>query len=357
MVVDRPANTISFIKRPRSDSTFKTTDDSNVVYVNLRSVLIFMGGITVIIVLSVALFNVVASRFATPGSMEVDSPAHAPLSDPMALPHVAPVSVAAPPSRAPAATYRKKGSAKRGGVAERPKKHKKRRHSRRRSPHANGKEEGDASEAELGAMRARQDAPDSTFVNNYDSWREIADEGNGERRRRSECGRPQCRWLSRYLTSKLDWTIKPCHDFYSHVCSAKWFTPSPQQQAAAAESERGDQQDSLDFRTQAVARLMNELAAYLKKKVSTMPWERNAAAFFTDCLKPKTPRTLSSIRPRFPIWPLEKITSVSTLPKLVAYVARFFRATPLLQTYVGDLRSTLRNDTLYVDSPVLPLAR
>ncbi|KAH7933461.1 hypothetical protein HPB49_012896 [Dermacentor silvarum] len=360
MVVDRPANTISFVKRPRSDSAFKTTDDSNVVYVNLRSVLIFMGGITVIIVLSVALFNVAVSRFATPGSMEVDSPAHVPLRDPMALPHVAPVSFAAPPSRAPAATHRKKGSSKRGGVgvAERPKKRKKRRHSRRRSPHASGKKEGDPSEAELGVMRARQDAPDSTFVNNYDSWREIADEGNGERRRRSECGRPQCRWLSRYLTSKLDWTIKPCHDFYSHVCSAKWFTPSPQQQAAAAaESERGDQQDSLDFRTQAVARLMNEVAAYLKKKVSTMPWERNAAAFFTDCLKPKTPRTLSSIRPRFPIWPLEKITSVSTLPKLVAYVARFFRATPLLKTYVGDLRSTLRNDTLYVDSPVLPLAR
>ncbi|KAL1477110.1 hypothetical protein MTO96_036018 [Rhipicephalus appendiculatus] len=202
-------------------------------------------------------------------------------------------------------------------------------------------------------MQARQDAPDSAFVNNYDSWKEIADDGSGERRRRSECGRPQCRWLSRYLTSKLDWTIKPCHDFYSHVCSAKWFTSSPQE---AAGSER-DQQDSLDFRTQAVARLMNEVAAYLKNKVSTMPWERNAAAFFSDCLKPKNPRTLSSIRPRFPIWPLEKITSVSTLPKLVTYVAKFFRSTPLLKTYVGELHSTIRNDTLYVDSPVLPLAR
>ncbi|KAL3210980.1 hypothetical protein MRX96_036744 [Rhipicephalus microplus] len=180
-------------------------------------------------------------------------------------------------------------------------------------------------------MQARQDAPDSAFVNNYDSWKEIADDGSGERRRRNECGKPQCRWLSRYLTSKLDWTIKPCHDFYSHVCSAKWFASSTQE---TTESER-DRQDSLDFRTQAVARLMNELTAYLRNKASAMPWERNAAAFFSDCVNPKNPRTLSSIRPRFPIWPLEKITSA----------------------YVGELRSTLRNDTLYVDSPMLPLAR
>ncbi|KAH9380595.1 hypothetical protein HPB48_020375 [Haemaphysalis longicornis] len=112
----------------------------------------------------------------------------------------------------------------------------------------------------------------------------------------------------------------------------------------------------MDFQTQSVARLMNELSLYLQKKASTLPWERNAAAFFTDCLMPKTPRTLSSIRPRFPIWPLEKITSLSTLPKLIAYVDKFFRSTPLLKTYVGQMRSSYSNDTLYVDSPVLPLA-
>ncbi|KAH6923363.1 hypothetical protein HPB50_000490 [Hyalomma asiaticum] len=356
MGVDKHTGTITFSERPRSDQMFKATEDSSVVYVNLRSVLVFMGGITVIIICSVALFNIVASRFTTPGSFEVDSPANqAPQAELSSPPSVAPVSGAAPPPRATAAVHRKKSAANRR--AKRHKKHKRRHHSRRRSPRTSRKEEGDGtdtSEAELGAMQARQDAPDSAFVNNYDSWKEIAEDASGERRRRSECGRPQCRWLSRYLTSKLDWTIKPCHDFYSHVCSAKWFTSSPQE---AADDERKEQQDSLDFRTQAVARLMNKLTAYLKGKVSTMPWERNAATFFADCLKPKVPRTLSSIRPRFPIWPLEKITSVSTLPKLVAYVAKFFRSTPLLKTYAGDLRTTLRNDTLYVDSPVLPLAR
>nr|XP_037273437.1 endothelin-converting enzyme 1-like [Rhipicephalus microplus] len=358
MGVDKPSKTF-FSEQPRCDQTFKMNDDNNVVYLNLRSVLFFLGCITAIIICSVTLFNIVASRFWTPGSLELDTPpsaVQAPSSSPV---YYAPVSSVASPSRVPTVIPRKKGTPKRSAKTHKKhKKHKKRPHSRRRSPHSHRskKHNGDgvdASEENLGAMQARQDAPDSAFVNNYDSWKEIADDGSGERRRRNECGKPQCRWLSRYLTSKLDWTIKPCHDFYSHVCSAKWFASSTQE---TTESER-DRQGSLDFRTQAVARLMNELTAYLRNKASAMPWERNAAAFFSDCVNPKNPRTLSSIRPRFPIWPLEKITSVSTLPKLVAYVAKFFRSTPLLKAYVGELRSTLRNDTLYVDSPVLPLAR
>ncbi|EEC05679.1 hypothetical protein IscW_ISCW004099 [Ixodes scapularis] len=83
-----------------------------------------------------------------------------------------------------------------------------------------------------------QDEPD---VNLHQSWRTVnADNAGGSAS--NQCTRPQCKWLSKFLNSKLDWTIKPCHDFYSHVCSAKWFGPSE------------ENVDSLDFGSQKVAR-------------------------------------------------------------------------------------------------------
>lgn len=336
--------------RQASNSSIK---EPNVIYLNIRSVISFIAGITAIIICTVVLFNVVVARFAYPSTVSEPQPSPQSTASTATAPPTASSSAretlppaAAPPVRDTAAEFRKDFS-KKGSQKNNRKAKKMLRFTRRPARHDEDQYYGDASEPMLADAPVKQDSPGSSPVDNYETWRDIMPEDSGpERRRRSECLQPQCRWLSRYLTSKLDWTIKPCHDFYSHVCSAKWF-------ASADESE----QESMDFQTQSVARLMNELSLYLQKKASTLPWERNAAAFFTDCLLPKTPRTLSSIRPRFPIWPLEKITSLSTLPKLIAYVDKFFRATPLLKAYVGKMRSSYSNDTFYVDSPVLPLAR
>lgn len=336
-------------QRRVSSSSIK---EPNVIYFNIRSVITLVAGITALIIFTVVLFNVVAARFAYPPADSEPQPSPPSTTATANTPSTASSSTrnTLPPAAAPvlpaAAKLRKDFSEK--GSHKKHQKAMKRRHITRRPPrHNEYPDENDASEPMQADAPMRQDSPDSALVDNYETWRDIMPEDSGpERRRRSECLLPQCRWLSRYLTSKLDWTIKPCHDFYAHVCSAKWFA-----------SEDESNQESMDFQTQSVARLMNELSLYLQKKASTLPWERNAAAFFTDCLMPKTPRTLSSIRPRFPIWPLEKITSLSTLPKLIAYVDKFFRSTPLLKTYVGQMRSSYSNDTLYVDSPVLPLAR
>lgn len=334
MRMEKPFNMVSFTDNRPSGSSVKGRNDNNFVFINLRSVLVFMAAMTAVIICSVALFNIAASRFVTvPADTEplaYAAPATPTPFDREPFNDMAPVQV------------HRKGHAveKHGG---RKKKHRRR---RRQHPKKKRKHHGERDDA----LRAKQDAPDSALISTYDSWRDIQQEdSSGERRRRKQCVSPQCRWLNRYLIPKLDWAIKPCHDFYSHVCSSKWYEPS----AVANASELG----SMDFRSQAVARLMNDVAAYLQNKASATPWERNAATFFADCVKPKVSRTLSSLRPRFPIWPLEKITSVSTLPKLVAYVAKFFRATPLLKAYVGTLYTPTRNDTLYVESPVLPLAR
>ncbi|XP_075534894.1 neprilysin-2-like [Dermacentor variabilis] len=40
---------------------------------------------------------------------------------------------------------------------------------------------------------------------------------------RSECTSESCQWQSRYLHDKLNYSVSPCKDFYSHVCSNAWF--------------------------------------------------------------------------------------------------------------------------------------
>ncbi|KAL1437026.1 hypothetical protein MTO96_049039 [Rhipicephalus appendiculatus] len=39
----------------------------------------------------------------------------------------------------------------------------------------------------------------------------------------SECNSESCQWQSRYLHHKLNNSVPPCDDFYSHVCSNEWF--------------------------------------------------------------------------------------------------------------------------------------
>ncbi|KAH6937843.1 hypothetical protein HPB50_004683 [Hyalomma asiaticum] len=41
--------------------------------------------------------------------------------------------------------------------------------------------------------------------------------------RRTECNSESCQWQSRYLHDKLNHSVSPCKDFYSHVCSNEWF--------------------------------------------------------------------------------------------------------------------------------------
>ncbi|CAN7997198.1 unnamed protein product, partial [Ixodes hexagonus] len=38
-----------------------------------------------------------------------------------------------------------------------------------------------------------------------------------------DCATDACLWHGDYLFNKLDQLVNPCHDFYSHVCSAEWF--------------------------------------------------------------------------------------------------------------------------------------
>ncbi|CAN7995433.1 unnamed protein product, partial [Ixodes hexagonus] len=186
-----------------------------------------------------------------------------------------------------------------------------------------------------------QDAPD---VKGYDSWRTVNPEDVGSAERK-ECTRPQCKWLSKLISAKLDWTIKPCHDFYSHVCSAKWFGSSE------------EPFEKVNFRSQNVAMLMHALNAYIKGKTSANPWQRNAATFYKECLNLKADRTLSGLKPRFPMWPLTKLTSDSTLARLSSYCKRYFRVDPLLVSYLSDVGGHLENFTRYVTSPILPRAR
>ncbi|KAG0430065.1 hypothetical protein HPB47_023035 [Ixodes persulcatus] len=39
----------------------------------------------------------------------------------------------------------------------------------------------------------------------------------------SICETDSCLWQRKYLLGKLNWSIQPCEDFYSHVCSDEWF--------------------------------------------------------------------------------------------------------------------------------------
>ncbi|KAK8762995.1 hypothetical protein V5799_034393 [Amblyomma americanum] len=37
------------------------------------------------------------------------------------------------------------------------------------------------------------------------------------------CDWESCEWQGRYLHDKLNYSVSPCEDFYSHVCSSEWF--------------------------------------------------------------------------------------------------------------------------------------
>ncbi|XP_064487838.1 uncharacterized protein LOC135400026 [Ornithodoros turicata] len=39
---------------------------------------------------------------------------------------------------------------------------------------------------------------------------------------RSWCHHPDCVWVEKYMKGKLEPSVKPCEDFYNHVCSPKW---------------------------------------------------------------------------------------------------------------------------------------
>ncbi|XP_064488534.1 endothelin-converting enzyme-like 1 [Ornithodoros turicata] len=189
---------------------------------------------------------------------------------------------------------------------------------------------------------AVQNAPS---VNSFENWREVDPDDVGTTDRK-DCKRPMCKWISRYISSKLDWTIKPCHDFYSHVCSSKWFA--------------SDNVEEMDFPSQSLARFMKHLKHYIIHKATGNAWEKNAASLFKGCLQGD--RTLTHIRPRFPIWPLKRLSGIQTLAKLQAYCLRFYKSQPLLETFIAPSGTRWKggersNFALFADSPTLPVSR
>ncbi|KAG0427392.1 hypothetical protein HPB47_025548 [Ixodes persulcatus] len=82
------------------------------------------------------------------------------------------------------------------------------------------------------------------------------------------CKEPECLWYTHHMETKIDTNVEPCDDFYSHVCSAKWFS----------------RHLNPTFEMESLEKLMSSLNLNLRMgRHSVLRWIRNSASLYDAC--------------------------------------------------------------------------
>ncbi|XP_064459315.1 phosphate-regulating neutral endopeptidase PHEX-like [Ornithodoros turicata] len=83
------------------------------------------------------------------------------------------------------------------------------------------------------------------------------------------CREPECLWYLQHIRTKLNERIDPCDDFYSHVCTDKWFAPN----------------DKSTFHMSSLEKLMSSMDMNLRvERHSQLKWLRNSAFLYDACV-------------------------------------------------------------------------
>ncbi|XP_064470274.1 neprilysin-1-like [Ornithodoros turicata] len=163
-----------------------------------------------------------------------------------------------------------------------------------------------------------------------------------------QCTSAACKWEGQYLMDKLNYSVDPCDDFYSHVCSADWFT---------------DNHDANPYMYRASAALMQDFWKYLRGKRSSAPsFVRQVAFLARGCVEEiKVDSEWTAFRNileslQISGWPY--VSDVhDTEPHDVAKVADKFLGTSILVSPLLQERHPDREPELHIDSPPIFLRR
>ncbi|XP_064470334.1 endothelin-converting enzyme 1-like [Ornithodoros turicata] len=161
------------------------------------------------------------------------------------------------------------------------------------------------------------------------------------------CATEMCQWEARYLNGKLNKSVDPCTDFYSHVCSANWYN------------------DATDgaYTSTASAAMLHNMWAFLKREfnVSQTSFLSQAAFLARGCMEgPQdaewvTFRTILSDM-NISGWPYDgDVPNIN--PHDVAKVTDKLLGTSAFVTLVLRQRSWDHELELHVDSPSIFLRR
>ncbi|XP_064470364.1 endothelin-converting enzyme-like 1 [Ornithodoros turicata] len=185
--------------------------------------------------------------------------------------------------------------------------------------------------------------PSSSRAPNTDPWTS---------RRDTEvvtCTSDVCQWEGKYLNGNLNYSVNPCVDFYSHVCSAKWYSGK---RALGVYTSRA---------SGAVLRSLRDFLKSVRANFSSNSFLNQAAAFSRGCMS----RPSDSAWPIFGSilsdlgiagWPL-RIDLPETRPHDVARVMDKLLGTSTFVTVSLHQRSWDNKVELHVDSPPIFLRR
>ncbi|KAK8783521.1 hypothetical protein V5799_010124 [Amblyomma americanum] len=162
------------------------------------------------------------------------------------------------------------------------------------------------------------------------------------------CPPASCRWQARYLRHKLNPLVAPCEDFYSHVCSAEWFT-------------RGV--ESQPYTYAASTSVMLGLWEHLRQQPTNRTTFMSAASMvLQSCVSGSRRDTdwnvLRQIMADLLLngWPYDEHTHVTDVDVIAARAEKMLGLSTLVRTFVRE-RAPSNAILLHVDAPPILLRR
>ncbi|KAH6937433.1 hypothetical protein HPB50_000472 [Hyalomma asiaticum] len=163
-----------------------------------------------------------------------------------------------------------------------------------------------------------------------------------------DCQVPSCRWQARYLKEKLNDLVAPCDDFYSHVCSPKWFVHGVESQPYSYAASSSIMLDFWEFMRRQPTNgttFMSAASAMLQRCVPGSTRDKDWNVFR---------QILSDLF--LDGWPYDAGTSVTGVSAVAARAEKMVGLSTLVRTTLRE-RASSNALLLHIDAPSILLRR